>query len=517
MHVRPVALVVLATLAAGVAVVPADAATANVRLAAISRSGQTSEISGNAINLATGRIFAVNAGTPAALPAGRYVIGSYINEFPALTVAARTVTINRSTTFTFDARKARKVTFDVGDASVEPVDLAVVPFARIKGKELPFIHNNTQEWPAAATYVLPDSAAGVRLGIHGVLGRPGASGPVRYDLAYAPEGMPSKVAFSTSRSKLARVDLNVATVDADQTSTLELTAKRKDLSPVTGVRVGAPVLGRQTSYRTPGLQWGSALSMNSLSSSAFLEEDQKAKQLLYAAGKSYREDWGLGVWAPRPTSPAIFSQSGRLRIGGGPPICAFSGTGVTLTAPTGGCQLQTQSFSYTLSGGGRTLGTGEAITAGIDASRPQWYTATMSATRDKGDLATRVTARWHFQAGGTYRKETPKLITIYQNKVRPGYIRILAGGADERNRVAGGSKTTVSMSVLQFGKVAGMALKYSTDGGRTWTSAKVTRKGSSWFATVPAPASGAVSLRASAKDPAGATVEQTVVNAYGVR
>lgn len=520
MRARPVALAALLIVSGGIPVVAADAAGASVRVAAISRSGGTSEVSGNAISLATGKVFAINPGTPTALPPGKYVIGSYINDYPALTVAARTVTISGSTTVTFDARKGHKVGFSVGDATVSPVDLAVVPFARVKGKDKAFIRNSTQKWPAANTYVLPDSAAGVRLGIHGVLAKSDASAPVRYDLAYSLKGMPAKVSFATTKAKLARVDLTVSTIDVDQNGSLELTAKQKDLTPITGVGVGAPVLGKQTSYRTPGLQWGSVVSMNKLGdSSAFLTEDQKAKKLIYAAGKTYHEEWGNGVWAPHPTSPAIYSQAGQLRIAGGPPICAFGGTGVTVIAPTGSCQLQPQTFSYTLSQAGKKLGQGETVTAAINASKAQWYTATMSATRDgTGDLATSVTAKWYFQAGGRYRKQvSPKLIIVGDNQVAPGYLRIVPKGADERNRVAGGSKTAVSLSVLKFGKVKAVSLQYSTDGGKTWKAVKVTRKGSAWVASVPAPASGAVSLKAKAKDAAGATVEQTVVNAYGVR
>ncbi len=525
MRARPVAFAALLTLAGGVPVVSADAATAagSVLVKAINRAGSTAGVSANAISLSSGKVYNIDAGTPAKLPAGKYVVGSYISEFPKLTVAARTVQVGGATTVTFDARKSVRVSFDVGDSKVSPVDLAVVPFAKVGKKEKSFIRNNTGEWPAANTYVLPDSKAAVRLGIHGVLGKSSASGPVRYDLAQSFQGMPSDVSISTSKAKLARVNLNVATLDDDQSSVLELTAKKKDLTPVTGVRVGAPVLGRQVSYRSPGLQWGSALSLNSLASSAFLSEEKKAKKLLYAAGKTYREEWGVGVWAPRPTSPAIYSQDGQLRIAGGPPICAFSGAGTSVVAPDGGCQLQPQSFSYTLTKGKKSLGKGETVTAAIDASKPAWYTATMTASRDgKGDMASKVTAKWYFQAGGTYRTETAKLITVHQRQVAPGYIRIVAGGADARNKVAGGSKTTVSMTVQKFGKVAGMTLKYSTDEGKTWKTAKVTRKGSAYVAVVPAPKVGSgdfagVSLKVSAKGKTGATVEQTVINAYGVR
>lgn len=515
MRARPVTFLALVTLVGGVFALPADAGTANVRLVAVNRAGEKVAVSGSAVNVATGKVTPINAGSAAVLPTGTYVVGSYVNDYPALTVAARRVTIGGSTTVTFDARKGRKVTFDVGDASVAPVDLAVVPLATVQGKPRSFIPAAGQGWPAANTYVLPDpAAAGVRLGIHGVLARSGESSPVRYDLAYSLAGMPSAVSFATTKAKLARVDLTVATLDADHSSRLALIAKQKNLVPVTGVPVGVQVLGKQVSYRTPGLQWASALAMNSLGSSAFLEENRKAKKLLYAAGKTYREEWGVGVWAPTPARPAIFSQNGRLTIAGGPPICAFSGAGVTLTS----CQVQPQTFSYSLARGGTSLGRGQAVTATIDASRAQWYTATMSGSRDgQGDLASKVSAKWYFQAGGRYRRETKTAIYTGENPVLPGYIRIVPKGADARNRVPGGAKTALTMSLLQFGKVKTVTLQYSTDGGKSWKPVKAVRKGASWVASVPAPGTGAVSLKVSVKGPTGAKVEQTIVNAYGVR
>jgi hypothetical protein len=361
--------------------------------------------------------------------------------------------------------------------------------------------------------VLPDSAAGVRLGIHGVLGRPGDASPVRYDLVHSLTGMPSGVSFKTTRAKLARVDLTVATLDSAQSSRMTLTAKQKNLKPVVGVGVGAPAIGRQVNYRTPGLQWGSSLAMNDLNSSAFLEEDRKAKKLIYAAGKRYREDWGIGVWAPTPSRPAIFNQNGTLRIAGGPGICAFSGAGVTLTS----CQLQPQTYSYALTRNGKSLGEGVDVSTAVDPNSPAWFGATMTGSRSSGELSTSVSARWYFLAGGKTVEETKTHIYTSDTKVLPGYIRILAKGANSRNLVPGGAKTVLTMSVQQFGKVKSMALKYSTDGGKTWKAAKAVRKGATWVASVPAPSSGAVSLKVTAKSPNGAFVEQTVLNAYGVR
>jgi hypothetical protein len=351
-----------------------------------------------------------------------------------------------------------------------------------------------------------------------VLTRRGADpSPIRYDLVKSFVGMPADVSVHTTPKSLARVDLDVATMDPGQTSLLNLTALNPDKSPVVGQPVGVGALGHQIDYRSPGLQWATHLSMNSRDSTEFLTENAKEHNLLYAAGKTYRESWGYGVWAPRANSPAIYLQGNTLRVGGGPPICAWAGSGVKLDD----CQVQTQDFAYKLYRDSKLLAAGRSISVPIDVASPHWYAAELVATRagSQINLSTTVTARWYFQAGGSTRtKKPPNTIVISQNQVQPGMFRMSPAGLDDRNQVPANAPTSIALSLAAFPDVASMALEWSTDGGKTWHSAPVTGVGNNRRASVPAAGSpGAVSLRVTAKSKSGSSVQETVINAYGVR
>jgi hypothetical protein len=509
------AVTAAAAVCGSVAVVPASAAGASIRVNYLGHSGVKGEAEASVIDLSTGKTYAAHGGQDTPVPAGRYAVGAYIAEDPWMTVAARVVQVSGPTTVVFDTGKANKVTFDAPGATTSA--LAVVPFVTVGHKQRTFISDMGAKWPADQTYVLGDPAAkGIGLGVHGVLTRSGAEpSPVRYDLVKSFQGMPNEVTVKADPKSLARVELDVATMDQAQTTLLNLTAENPDHSPVVGEPVGIAVLGHQTDYRTPGLQWATNLSMNSLDATEFLTENAKDHNLLYAAGKTYHESWGYGVWSPRPASPAIYAQDNTLRVGGGPPICAWAGTGVKLDD----CQVQTQQFSYKLYKDGKLLGEGQSVTAPVDTVKPHWYSAELTAGRSgKVSLSTTVSARWYFQAGGTTRTETAKLIVIKHNQVQPGMFRITPAGLDDRNQVDHTAPTSIALSVAEFGDVASMSLESSDDGGKTWHSVPVTGTGANRTAKLPAAGKpGMVSLRVGAKSANGASVQETVINAYGVR
>jgi hypothetical protein len=61
-------------------------------------------------------------------------------------------------------------------------------------------------------------------------------------------------------------------------------------------------------------------------------------------------------------------------------------------------------------------------------------------------------------------------------------------------------------------------IEYSTDAGKSWQKATVKSTGTGkWTASVTNPATGFVSLRASAADSAGNTSTETIVRAYAVK
>lgn len=509
MHARTllVAVTGLATAATGLVGVPASAAGPSLAVKAITRSGQSTETLAYAMNLTSGKTFQIDSGDPKPLPAGRYAVGSYVPDNSTLTVAARVVSIKKATTITFDLGKARKVELQVDDSSVRPTALAVVPFATVKGKLKTFIAAHGTQWPAAATYVLPAAGKALTLGVHGALTRPGdGPSPVRYDLAKVFSGLPGDASISARKAGLARVNMNVSVLDEDHTAYLRLVPARADLKPLTGVEVGNAILGKQVSYRTPGLQWHSQVSMSGLSGFANMTEKFKRKgkkKFLYAAGKTYKESWGNGVWGPRANSPAIFNEGGRIQVRGGQPLCSNALVGVTLDD----CQFQPVEFSYRLNKADTVLASGQALSAPLPA-KPTWYTATLTARRDSGgaDLMKTLNARWYFRAGGPGPT----------GPLNAGTLQIQPAGLDARHLTAAAS-TPVKVTVGQLKAVRTVTVEYSTDGGKTWKKARTTGRGATWNAKVANPGKGSVSLRVTAKARNGASVSYTVTEAYGVK
>jgi hypothetical protein len=511
------AVAAVAAAGAGLTGVPANAAAASIQVGYLNRSGGTEDMQASLIDLSNGKTYSANSGAATAVPAGRYAVGGYITEYPTLTVAVRVVQISGPTKLVFDTGKAGKVSFDVGDSNLTTSGLAVVPSVTVGHKQRAWIADNGIVWPGESTYVLadPSAAKAIRLGVHGVLTKRGADpSPVRYDLAKSFTGMPGDVTVKANPKQLARVDLDVATLDAAQTSNFGLEALNPDGSPITGIGVAVPALGKQTDYRTPGLQWTTRLTENSRDATEFLTEN--ATPHVYAAGKSYQESWGHGVWSPRPNSPAIYLSGNNLRVGGGPPICAWAGNGVKLDE----CQAQQQDFSYTLYKDGKQVGSGQSISLPVDTVAAHWYTVELTASRQghEIDLSTTVGAKWYFQAGGSTRTHPkPNVIVIVHGQPQPGSIRMLPAGLNNRNQAASNAATTVALSVADFPDVASMTLEWSGDGGKTWQNVAVTGSGNNRSAKVPALGKpGTVSLRVSAKSATGATVAETVINAYGV-
>ncbi|HEV2375232.1 MAG TPA: hypothetical protein VGS19_24115 [Streptosporangiaceae bacterium] len=83
---------------------------------------------------------------------------------------------------------------------------------------------------------------------------------------------------------------------------------------------------------------------------------------------------------------------------------------------------------------------------------------------------------------------------------------------------AGQQKLTISVSHFQpastTAAITKVAVQVSFDGGTTWHPATVTGSGGNWAATFTAPAGAAVTLRTSAADAAGGSVDETITSAY---
>jgi hypothetical protein len=123
------------------------------------------------------------------------------------------------------------------------------------------------------------------------------------------------------------------------------------------------------------------------------------------------------------------------------------------------------------------------------------YQLTASAERDFTDLTTKTTTTWTFAS-------LPLPTVRYEPPV------------DLTNHVRGGG--TMALPVHVDGVLRSLTVSF--DGGATWRPVRVTGNGDHRTAHIHHPTGpGHVSLRATATGKGGATVDQTVLNAYGLR
>ncbi|MFI0796571.1 S8 family serine peptidase [Micromonospora rubida] len=145
---------------------------------------------------------------------------------------------------------------------------------------------------------------------------------------------------------------------------------------------------------------------------------------------------------------------------------------------------------------------------------PARYRLEVSTRRSSAEwrYATRTYTAWQFTSArpaGTATTPLPLLQVDYQVP------------ADLRGEVPGGRPHRLGLTLRQPTGVSAptgtsLRVEVSFDGGRTWRKAPVQGHGTRFTATVPA-GRGTVSLRVHANDRAGDSVDQTVVDAYGLR
>ncbi|MFD0819095.1 S8 family serine peptidase, partial [Micromonospora zhanjiangensis] len=141
---------------------------------------------------------------------------------------------------------------------------------------------------------------------------------------------------------------------------------------------------------------------------------------------------------------------------------------------------------------------GYRLTTQVQHNSPSW------------SLSTTVSGSWTFRSGTEATRRALPLLGVS-----------LDAPVDLRNTVPVGERQPVRISVHRQAESAAPAItaltvEVSSDDGRTWRRVPVVREGGSWQARVPHDRAGFVSLRTSAADTDGNTVQQTVVRAYRV-
>ncbi|MEV1147349.1 hypothetical protein [Micromonospora sp. NPDC049799] len=137
---------------------------------------------------------------------------------------------------------------------------------------------------------------------------------------------------------------------------------------------------------------------------------------------------------------------------------------------------------------------------------------TTQRSSDEWRYATRTETAWQFASArpaGDAAQPLPLLQVDYRVP------------ADLRGEVAGDRAHQLGLTLRQPVGVPAptgtqLRVEVSFDGGRSWRAVPVRGSGTGFTAVVPA-GHGTVSLRAHARDAAGNTVDQTVLDAYGLR
>ncbi|HYQ63809.1 S8 family peptidase [Actinophytocola sp.] len=240
----------------------------------------------------------------------------------------------------------------------------------------------------------------------------------------------------------------------------------------------------------------------------------------YRAGSRQTVDWGSAVFGP---SLAVDDR----KYTGRPYLVAREGDTVRATLPllsdagrhSGYPAPEDYGFAdkgdTSLYAGDVLVGSSGVPGAGVftvpagDAT----YRLVSSVTRSHPawPVSTQVDAEWTFRSGHTAAATPLPLLTV-------GF----APPVDALNHAPAGRRIAIPVTVdRQTGATGGRAtadsVEYSVDDGATWVKVKPRKKDGHWEVTVPNPAGGFVSLRASASDHHGNTVRQTVLRAYRVR
>ncbi|GAA5179565.1 S8 family serine peptidase [Rugosimonospora acidiphila] len=148
----------------------------------------------------------------------------------------------------------------------------------------------------------------------------------------------------------------------------------------------------------------------------------------------------------------------------------------------------------------------------LPADTAQYRVQTQATRSGFSGLSSTVTAAWTFRSGhvsGTGFAPLPVMAVRFTPKLDPS------------NRAPAGRFTIPVAVAHQLGstsaKIRKLRVDVSYNDGQTWRPVALRESKNDWTATVNQPAGGFVSLRASATDSAGNTVEQTIIHAYSVK
>ncbi|WP_157434038.1 MULTISPECIES: S8 family peptidase [Actinoalloteichus] len=349
--------------------------------------------------------------------------------------------------------------------------------------------------------------SGLRFVYRPSLGSPeGTAEPYGYNLVLEESGIPESPTFAVSDADLARVqtDYHAQGVPASGSR------GAMGILPQDGFTFGLsfPIevpTQRLELFSTGDIDWTEFLTFSDVEA---IEDYSKENR--YEPGDS-TATWNsapLGVGVGTETVPAGQRFGDEILVNpgvfdpSGDPVSYFSMAETSIVGTT------------TLSHGSEVIGTQPGIGNALFAvpSGDEVFTLDVTGTRALpwSVYGTEIDASWTF-ASGTVDGELPEGLPL----LGVGF----SGEVDELGQAPAGVEYPLELTVngVADDQLTELSLEVSYDDGATWTAVEVTSTEDGATALLTHPAEdGFVSLRASAADAAGNTVEQTMLRSYGI-
>ncbi|GAA3015096.1 S8 family serine peptidase [Actinokineospora diospyrosa] len=491
-----------------------EAESYNVAVTLKGRTGSSASVVAKAVNVDSGAalgVRVVNGTGVARLPKGRYDFQAVeVATGGEVTLLARTgVSVDRASSVTLDATGGRLVSTVVDGTQTTLVSGELSLVSGTKNGE----RTSALVWfsrPGQKVYVVPTRGKVTDhtflLAYRTILDAPAAS----YNLAFVTQGEIPDGRFTARARDLARVDAKYYAQSAPAKSL------RADyaLLDAPGVNLGAlqvrelAVPSGRTEYYTAGPTWQHVFAVFPEDTS---DSESSVSYRVYEPGRS------ASHWNRAPLSPSL----GPAEIGFG--VSRFDGQLSVAVAPlSGGDPDQSTVLAAAATGDtvlsrdGAVLGSSGLPGIGVFPipDTPGRYTLRTTVERAVpwSTLGTHADITWTFQEGGAESSTPPPVLVVRT-----------AAEVDDQGAARRGGLLPIQLLTQRpagspASRVVSLRTEYSTDDGRVWRQAPTLHLGTGeGFALVKNPAAaGFVSLRITARDADGNSVEQTVIRAYRV-
>ncbi|MGW7541530.1 hypothetical protein ACWGKQ_10490 [Streptomyces sp. NPDC054770] len=468
----------------------AQAASGSLAVTTLGRHGGKVSTTVTVVNASSDEMRTVKSGKRISLPTGRFIVMTDIyesttNGLGTDTIGAQVVSVSGAKSVTLDARKGRavKVSLDTPADVTGPARISAEVCDAHADMPSAFAAGGWND--AGSLYAIPNSSKLLQFAFMAQW-----TGNDTYVAVKNSTGIPAAPGGSFRRSGLATVRFAVrsGTEMGTQIDTaLQAEPKVRDCTYdlYAGVRDDDAPYSAGV-HVTPG-RWQPRDDIAGSNREGVSSGCPSPRTL--KAGQSFTQSVGRAAYGPLHYLPTVGQKSVGFLPDAliGDPDAGVWGADITketVALYKGGTTVKKQTLT--------DWGTGDAeFSAAVHATG--WYRLAVDAHRYRpgitfpsGMLSPRITLDWRFKADPAESVVAPVFLTSF-----------VPDGLNNRNQAAAGSTTTVTVSPergsqgpdAKFTKVPPKSCRFwaSTDGGKTWKSAPVTRSGSAWKAQVHNP------------------------------